>query len=84
MKKIVKNFVVSATLMAALLVAVAVQAKDATLTGTTGVVESLGKVAHGRKSLLINLLKWVRPSVQAAPLVLWLPSDSRTLTVWLS
>ena len=43
MKKIVKNFVVSATLVAALLVAVAVQAKDATLTGTTGTVESLGK-----------------------------------------
>lgn len=43
MKKIVRTFVVSATLVAALLVAVAAQAKDATLTGTTGTVESLGK-----------------------------------------
>ena len=43
MKKIVKTFMVSATLVAALLVAVAAQAKDATLTGATGTVESLGK-----------------------------------------
>ncbi len=43
MKKIVKTFMVSATLVAALLVAVAAQAKDATLTGATGTVESLSK-----------------------------------------
>lgn len=43
MKKIVKTFMVRATLVAALLVAVAAQAKDATLTGATGTVESLGK-----------------------------------------
>lgn len=41
MKKIVKTFAVSMTLIAALLVAVSVQAKDARLTGMTGTVEVL-------------------------------------------
>lgn len=50
MKNIVKTFVMSATLVAALLVAASIQAKDAVLTGSSGVVQTLSKNGSWQKA----------------------------------
>ena len=57
MKKTVKNLVVSVALIAALLVAVSVEAKDAAITASTGTVQLLTKNGAWQKAGLNKVLK---------------------------